>query len=173
MGDDGGGHGEAARHARSARSGGRVTVHPLLPAPTGMLPAPVDGPLIDLLEASFRVTAERADELADRFYARLFELHPDLRRMFPADMGEQKVKLLKSLEAVIAGLRTPRELREKLRELGRLHEAKGVREEHYAPVCAALLWAMRSVSGSAWTPTLEAEWDRALKMISAIMVGAS
>ena len=43
---------------------------------------------------------------ADLFYDRLFEIAPSLRRMFPADMRDQKRKLMVMLATAVQGLTT-------------------------------------------------------------------
>ena len=57
----------------------------------------MDSAMIERLETSFNLLAPRGPELVDRFYAHLFSKHPALRPMFPAEMNEDKNKLLASL----------------------------------------------------------------------------
>ena len=49
---------------------------------------------IALVQTSFARVAPIADTAADLFYGRLFEIAPEVRRMFPDDMARQKKKLM-------------------------------------------------------------------------------
>ena len=55
---------------------------------------------IALVQASFAKVAPIADQVAILFYDRLFELAPQVRRMFPADITEQRRKLMATLAFV-------------------------------------------------------------------------
>lgn len=149
-----------------------VTKHPLCAPGPKTDPIPADEALIEMLERSFRRLTQSGTDLADRFYDLLFSRHPELRSMFPQDMSEQKRKLIEKLSLVVDNLRTPRAVREALVELGRGHVAYGARPEQYARVRDALVTAMAAVSGSEWSPELEAEWGRAIGMVSDIMIAA-
>lgn len=47
---------------------------------------------INLVQDRFRNVTPNLDEIADLFYGRLFDLEPQLRPLFPEDMGGQKKK---------------------------------------------------------------------------------
>src|SRR6202043_756615 len=49
----------------------------------------VEPDTIFLVQSSFARIAERAEEFAPRFYANLFEVHPELRPLFRDDMAAQ------------------------------------------------------------------------------------
>lgn len=153
------------------RTKGSISVHPLADGPVAGLP--LDPVAIRVLEESFAAIKPSATRLTQEFYRRLFERHPHLRRMFPCDLWEQEKKLADTLVAVIEGLRDPAALRLKVRDLGRLHAEKGVVPEHYAIVTGLLLECMADAACSAWTPSVQSEWRRALDQISSLMIGAS
>ncbi len=156
--------------ARPAKSGS-VTFHPLIPGGVESLRgAAVDAATIALLEDSFARLGPSADRLVQSFYDRLFDRYPGVRSMFPADMKAQRQKLLDSLKAVIDGLRSPGHVRDHLREMGQRHVKYGAKPEHYPLVCACLVDAMRDAAGAWWTDRHEAEWARALELISRIML---
>jgi len=129
-----------------------------------------DERLIEDLQASFREMAPRSGSLAIAFYDLLFAKNPALRVMFPEDMTSQRGKLTETLITVIENLRQSEAMKQRLRTLGAKHIGYGARHEHYPVVCECLLEAMRRVSPR-WSPTLEADWQRALKLISANMLG--
>lgn len=151
---------------------GSIRTHPLADGTVAPAGFPVDRGLIRRLEASFAVLKPRSVELAERFYAKIFAAHPQLRSMFPDDMTDQNVKLVKSLEMVIDGLKHPAAVRTRLAELGMTHTNKGVKPEHYPIVCRYLLETMGEMSGPAWTDEVREDWVLSLEQISKLMLGA-
>jgi hemoglobin-like flavoprotein len=57
-----------------------------------------------LVQNSFTKVVPIADQAANIFYGRLFELDPTLKPMFPEDMTEQKKKLMQMIAAAVRGL---------------------------------------------------------------------
>lgn len=126
------------------------------------------------LETSFRAVTPRADLLADRFYAILFETAPGVRAMFPDDLASQKKKLIAALAFVVGNLRKPTELAEAVVELGARHAGYGAEDAHYPVVRDCMIEALAEVAGDVWTAELEHDWRAALDHISTLMIaGAS
>ena len=67
-------------------------------------PLPMTPQEITLVQTSFAKVAPIAARVADLFYSRLFEIAPDVRRLFPEDMAGQKKKLMLMLGAAVGGL---------------------------------------------------------------------
>jgi truncated hemoglobin YjbI len=59
---------------------------------------------IELVRASFAQVVLIQDKAADLFYDRLFAIAPNLRRLFPVDMREQKRKLIQMIATAVGGL---------------------------------------------------------------------
>ncbi len=59
---------------------------------------------IKLVQESFAKVAPISETAAELFYGRLFEIAPPVKAMFPADMTEQRKKLMKMLATVVNGL---------------------------------------------------------------------
>src|SRR6187397_3219577 len=118
-----------------------VTKHPLF-VDGGPAEVPPDRALIRRLQASFARATAQDGVLADRFYARLFAEHPELRTMFPADMAMQKLKLFATLAEVVAHLQDPASSKVVLEELGRAHASFGAVDAHYPIVCDMLTKAL-------------------------------
>src|SRR5690242_19696425 len=93
-----------------------------------------------LVQQSFARIAGLADDVAELFYDRLFELDPSLRRMFPADLREQRKKLMQLLTVAVKGLDRLEQLVPVVEDLGRRHSKYGVQDRHYDTVAQALLW---------------------------------
>ena len=127
---------------------------------------------VELLESSFKLVAPKADELADRFYDRLFREHPEVRPMFPEAMDEQKKHLVAGLAMIVGNLRQPEKLKQALSELGLRHIDYGVKREQYPVVGQNLLATLADVAGDAWSDELEKAWSDAYGAIQSIIYEA-
>ena len=128
---------------------------------------------IDLVQSSFKKVVPIAGTATDLFYDRLFEIAPEVRSMFPQDLGEQKKKLMAMLGTVVAGLDNLDTLMPAVRALGRRHGGYGVKAQHYAPVGAALLWTLEKGLGAAFTPEVKDAWATAYIVLSTTMIDAA
>ena len=127
---------------------------------------------IALVQASFAKVVPIAGTAADLFYSRLFEIAPDVRRMFPDDMALQKKKLMVMLGTAVNGLSRLDALLPAVHALGERHAGYGVHVEHFAPVGAALLWALEQGLGDEFTPAVEEAWATAYDILSRAMIDA-
>ena len=59
---------------------------------------------ISLVQSSFAKVAPIADEAATLFYARLFQIAPDVRPLFKGDLEDQGRKLMAALGTVVRSL---------------------------------------------------------------------
>ncbi|HLE27207.1 MAG TPA: globin family protein [Anaerolineales bacterium] len=128
---------------------------------------------ITLVQESFARVAPIADAAADLFYARLFELAPALRPMFPTDLIEQKRKLMTTLTLVVNGLTRLEALAPAVQALGRRHAGYGVKPEHYQTVAEALLWTLEQGLGEAFTPGTKDAWVAAYTLLAQTMIAAA
>jgi hemoglobin-like flavoprotein len=133
----------------------------------------MDAQRIALVQHSFAQVVPIADQAADLFYARLFQLDPSLRAMFKGDMREQKGKLMTMLRMVVVGLTQMEELVPAVQALGRRHAGYGVAEAHYATMGAALLWTLEQGLGAAFTPEVAAAWATVYTLLAGTMKAAA
>jgi hemoglobin-like flavoprotein len=124
---------------------------------------------IDLVRSSFARVAPAATQVAALFYGQLFELDPQLRRLFRGDMTEQGSKLMQVLAAAVAGLDRLGELAPVLRDLGRRHASYGVTDAHYDTVAQALLWTLERGLGADFTPKVREAWTAAYSALAQTM----
>jgi hemoglobin-like flavoprotein len=123
----------------------------------------------ELVQSSFAKVAPIAEQAADLFYGRLFEIDPALRPMFPENMKEQKIKLMQMLTAAVKGLDNLETLVPVVRQLGARHTGYGVNDEHYGTVAAALLWTLEKGLGEAFTPETKEAWVVVYGILAATM----
>ena len=134
-----------------------------------------------LLAESFGKLENRLYDLGSLVYQKLFELHPESRRLFRGDMEEQKLKLArvfaefvrvktrsqhflpvtkKGGEAVIPGVGA----------LGTRHEENyGVGCRHYAYMREALLYAISTLLGREYNDEIGRAWSETFDMLAEAM----
>ncbi len=112
----------------------------------------------DLVQSSFQELVPVAEEAAAMFYARLFELWPEIKPMFKGDMREQGSKLMQMIGYAVASLDNLEELVPAVQQLGKRHVAYGVKDEQYAHVGEALLWTIEQQMGDDFTPEIKDAW---------------
>jgi nitric oxide dioxygenase len=127
---------------------------------------------IMLVQTSYAKVAPIAATAADLFYGRLFEIAPDVRRLFSDDMAGQKKKLMLMLGAAVGSLNRLDALLPVVRALGERHAGYGVTVAHFAPVGAALLWTLEQGLGPAFTPEVKDAWTTAYGVLSQTMIDA-
>jgi len=124
-----------------------------------------------LIQESFAKVAPLSEEAAAMFYRRLFEIAPEVRTLFRSDMTEQGRKLMATLAVVVNGLNDLESILPTASALAKRHVDYGVKADDYAPVGAALLWALERSLGAHWTAELAAAWSAAYGLLSSFMIG--
>lgn len=127
---------------------------------------------IELVQASFDSVKANADAAADLFYDRLFSVTPELRAMFPADMTEQKKKLMDMLQVAIDNLHRVDVVMPDIKEMGRRHKDYGVDVSQYALVGGALLWTLEQALGPEFTPEVKTAWTEIYTTLAGVMTSA-
>jgi len=125
---------------------------------------------IDLIKNSFNLMKPQAQQLVDTFYENLFKNKPEFRALFPAEMKDQKQKLLAALTLVVTSLEKLETILPAIQDLGRKHSQNyGVKTEDYSVVGATLLQSMKSLLGSAFTDETESAWAGAYQVLAKVM----
>ena len=127
---------------------------------------------IELVQTSFEKVVPIAGAAADLFYDRLFEIAPETRSMFPADLSEQKGKLMSMLGTAVTNLHKLDTILPAVKALGQRHKGYGVTAAHYAPVGAALLWTLEQGLGAEFTPDVKAAWTETYTALAGVMTDA-
>jgi nitric oxide dioxygenase len=125
---------------------------------------------VTLVEQSFARVAPIADQTALMFYDRLFEVAPQVKAMFPADMTEQRRKLMATLAVVVNGLSNLESILPAASALAVRHVAYGAKAEHYPVVGSALLWTLEQGLAEGWTPEVADAWRTAYGTLSGFMI---
>jgi adenylate cyclase len=128
---------------------------------------------IFLVQASFAYVAQRAEEFGVRFYANLFEAHPEFRPLFRNDMATQTKMLLFVLSSGVRGLNRMPEMVGGLRALGKRHADYGVKRADYDKVASALIRTLKEFLADEFTVELQHAWVTVYGMIAETMTEAA
>ncbi len=127
-----------------------------------------------LVQESWELVVPISDTAAELFYARLFELDPELRPLFAdADMKEQGKKLMLMITTAVRGLGRLDELIGAIEAMGKRHVGYGVKTEHYDTVGTALLDTLEKGLGEVWTPDHKEAWALTYTTLADVMKKAS
>jgi hemoglobin-like flavoprotein len=124
---------------------------------------------IALVRDSFARVAQIKDAAADLFYDRLFTIAPRLRALFPADLTEQKRKLMAMLATAVSKLDDLTTLVPAVKTLGARHAGYGTTAEHYTVVADALIWTLAQGLGEAFTADVKAAWIKVYGVLAKTM----
>ena len=111
--------------------------------------------------------------IGDLFYTKLFADNPAVKKMFPADMQQQYIKLTDMLSAIISRLDQMEVLTEEIAAMAQRHVQYGVRPAHYKLVGNALLWTMERGLGKDWTDEVRDAWTTCYSILSNTMIKAA
>jgi hemoglobin-like flavoprotein len=128
---------------------------------------------IELVQTTFKSVLPIADQAADLFYGRLFEIAPEVRPLFPEDLSGQKKKLMGMLATAVTNLHQVEKIIPAVQDLGRRHVGYGVTDGHYKPVGEALIWTLGKGLGAAFTPEVKGAWVAAYTTLAGVMQSAA
>ena len=125
---------------------------------------------VNLLLSTFLKIEPQSEEFATTFYQILFEKYPNVQPLFSAtDMQQQKIKLVQSLQLVIANVHNTEALNDILRALGARHVEYGAVLTDYPAIGDSLLQALEKHLGGDWNARVRQTWTAAYQMIAQMM----
>ncbi len=124
---------------------------------------------ITQIQESFAKVAPISDAAAEIFYARLFEIAPEVKPYFKGDMKEQGKKLMQMITVAVKGLDNLGELVPAVQKLGERHNGYGVKAEHYDTVGEALLDTLEKGLGEAFTTETKEAWTITYTTLASVM----
>ncbi|HEY8547928.1 MAG TPA: globin domain-containing protein [Acidimicrobiales bacterium] len=127
----------------------------------------------DRLHRTWAQVIAYGDQVALRFYSRLFLMAPETRDMFPLSMATQRDRLLAALGHTVANVAELERVVPYLQQLGRDHRKFGVEPHHYGPLGEALLATLADFLGHEWTPDLAHDWAEAYGLVARVMIEAA
>jgi hemoglobin-like flavoprotein len=124
---------------------------------------------IALIRSQFALLKGAEDIFAAAFYARLFELAPAVRPMFPTDIEDRSRKLSMTLAFAINSLDRPEILRPVVVALGARHLVYGAKMDQFGLVGVALLDTLARTLGEAFDFRAMDAWGAAYGALSDMM----
>lgn len=129
---------------------------------------------VSLIRSNFALVVERAPDVVERFYGRLFTDYPALKPLFGRRSQKAQAEMLtQALVAVVEHLEDSAWLLSTLAPLGDKHRTYGVKDEMYPQVATALLATLREISSKDWNKETEAAWSEALGAVAKMMIGGT
>jgi hemoglobin-like flavoprotein len=126
----------------------------------------------DFIRSNFSLVVDRAPDVVERFYVRLFSDYPELKPLFGRRSQKAQAEMLtQALISVVDHLDDPKWLVSTLAPMGDTHRTYGVTDEMYPKVAAALVATLREVSHAEWNAPTEKAWSAALGQVAQIMIG--
>lgn len=130
---------------------------------------------IQTVKATAPVLAQHGYAIVQRFYARLFEAHPELKNVFNMRHqagGEQQRALAGAVLAYATHIDNPSVLQSAIERITHKHASLCVAPEQYPVVGTHLLAAIQEVLGAAATQDILDAWAEAYGQLADIMIGA-
>lgn len=125
---------------------------------------------VDLLLSTFLKIEPQSEEFATTFYQFLFEKYPSVQPLFSAtNMEQQNIKLVQSLQLVIANVHNTEALNDILQALGARHVEYGAVLTDYPAIGDSLLKALEQHLGKDWNIDVLQTWTAAYQIIAQIM----
>lgn len=131
--------------------------------------SPITANQKELVQTTFGMVVPIADKAAEIFYAKLFELDPELKPLFKGNMAEQGNKLMTMLAAAVKGLDDLEALVPVVQDLGKRHIGYGIMDSHYDTVGAALLGTLEAGLGEAWDRDVKEAWIAVYTLLATTM----
>jgi hemoglobin-like flavoprotein len=128
---------------------------------------------ISLVKESWAKVTPIADTAAEIFYAKLFELDPNLKNLFKSDMKEQGKKLMTMISVAVESLDKLDTIVTAIQEMGVRHKGYGVEESHYGTVAEALLYTLGKGLGDEFTDEVKDAWVEVYTILSTVMIEAA
>ncbi|MEM8945399.1 MAG: globin family protein [Planctomycetota bacterium] len=128
---------------------------------------------IELVQSTWSKVAPNADQVAAMFYARLFEIAPEVKPLFTSDMAEQGKKLTQMLNVAVTSLTKLDSIVPAVQELGVRHNDYKVEPEHYDSVGTALLWTLEQGLGEEFTAEVKEAWTETYVTLATVMKEAA
>jgi nitric oxide dioxygenase len=128
---------------------------------------------IQLVENSWDFIILNTSEAGELFYGRLFQIDPELRKLFKDDNSAQAKKLVNMITFVVHKLGNLDEIVKDVVALGERHAGYHVKPEYYGTVANALLWTLEKALGDQWNEEMKEAWVTAYTILSTTMIKAA
>lgn len=131
---------------------------------------PFDPATVEIVRGSVARLPAEPIELTREFYRQLFEMAPQARALFAADMTDQTERLLSAILAAVRALDRPELVEDHLRRWGVVHRRMhGVSDDLYVYVGHALVRSLHRIFGHLET-SVSSAWIAVYEWMAAVMI---
>ncbi len=127
----------------------------------------------ELVRQSWTKLLPISAQAAALFYARLFEIYPEVKPLFKGDMEEQGRKLMAMINMAVKALDNLDLLIGAIQDSGRRHAEYGVKDEDYDKVADALLWTLEQGLKDDFTEEVKGAWVAVYTALADVMKGGA
>ena len=124
---------------------------------------------IMMVQSSWAEVEPLSGKLGEAFYKKLFELAPDVKRLFEGDMRKQGETLMGMISMAVEMLDHQDTMQAALGKLGDRHAGYGVQPQFFAPFKEALMWALERVLGPTFSGDLREAWEELFDLMAQMM----
>ena len=128
---------------------------------------------IELVQTSWEKVKPISEVAAGLFYGKLFEIDPELKEIFSADMTEQGRKLMTMINSAVNSLGNLATIVPAVQDLGKRHIAYGVKDKDYDSVGEALIWTLGEGLGEEFTDEVKSAWLETYTILATTMKEAA
>lgn len=104
-------------------------------------------------------------EIGREFYERLFQKHPEYKKLFKGDEKEQHRKLAFAITLIVTKLNKLDQIGEEVRSLAARHVKYGVKPEYFQPFIKILVETIAHVRADRWKPEYSTAWYEVMKTV--------
>ena len=130
----------------------------------------MDSRRIAMVKESFEKVKPYSSKVTRVLYDRLFELNPDLRKLFKKDMRSQRRKFIAALTQIIDNLHDADKTAATIKGLAKAHISYEVKKEDYSLFGDALIFALSAALGNDFNETLKSAWRDVYNTLAQIMI---
>ena len=134
---------------------------------------PLDKETRDIIKATVPVLQAHGGEITKRFYALMFENHPELKNIFNQTnqrKGDQSKALANTVYAAAANIDNLEVILPHVKQISQKHRSLNIKPEHYPIVGKYLLLGMKDVLGEAANDDVINAWEKAYGVIASVFI---
>ena len=125
---------------------------------------------VRIVKQGFAAIAPYPERASALFFARLFEIDPAMRLLFPGDLRRRGARLIHAVELIVEDLHRPHVFVPALEALALRLAGHGFERSHYLAVGEAIAQTARTLLGDRFTAEVAAAIDAAFGELSARML---
>lgn len=130
----------------------------------------MQGEQIDIVQESYKVVAFRAEDLAEQFFARVFQAQPTLRAMFSTDAWQRDRDFVSALGTLVRNLHRIDALSPIIEDVGVRCQRAGAQPHQFGVARDVLLTCLRDQLGPKWSAELDEAWTEALNVALSMLI---